>query len=67
MAKKMGATYTLKVTSRDPMEMAQKIEELMDVMPEITIECSGATPSIQTAIYVSMSHVYSVVLDFCVS
>jgi L-iditol 2-dehydrogenase len=53
MAKSMGATYTLKVTSKDPREMAQKVEELMGVQPEITIECSGATPSLQTAIYVS--------------
>jgi L-iditol 2-dehydrogenase len=49
----MGATYTLKVMSKDPCEMAQKVEELMGVQPEITIECSGATPSLQTAIYVS--------------
>ena len=53
MAKSMGATYTLKVTSKDPREMAQQVEELMGVQPEITIECSGAAPSLQTAIYVS--------------
>ena len=55
MAKSMGATYTLKVTSKDPREMAQKVEELMGVQPEITIECSGATPSLQTAIYATKS------------
>ena len=49
----MGADFPLKVTSKDPKEMATKIEELMGEQPDIAIECSGATPSIQTAIYVS--------------
>ena len=52
-AKQLGADNPLKVMSKDPKEMAVKIEELMGEQPDITIECSGATPSIQTAIYVS--------------
>lgn len=55
MAKKLGATHTLLVTSKDPQEMAQKVEEVMGEKPEITIECSGAPPSIQTAIYATQS------------
>ena len=53
-AKEMGADFPLKVTSRDPREMALIIEEEMGESPDVTIECSGATPSIQTAIYVSL-------------
>ena len=49
----MGADFPLKVTWKDPKDMALKIEEVMGESPDVTIECSGATPSIQTAIYVS--------------
>ena len=53
MAKAVGADYTVLVKSRDSQEVARQIEEVMGQKPEITIECSGAPPSIQTAIYVS--------------
>lgn len=52
MAKAVGADYTVLVKSRDGQEVARQIEEVMGQKPEITIECSGAPPSIQTAIYV---------------
>lgn len=52
MAKAVGADYTVLVKSRDGQEVARHIEEVMGQKPEITIECSGAPPSIQTAIYV---------------
>lgn len=55
MAKKLGATHTLKVTSRDPREVAQQIHDLMGSAPEITIECSGAAPSVQTGVYATQS------------
>ncbi|KAL3866498.1 hypothetical protein ACJMK2_043792 [Sinanodonta woodiana] len=56
MAKKMGANHCIKVTTKDPREMAQKIEEAFGgEQPEITIECSGATSSVQTAIYATKS------------
>ena len=55
MAKAVGADYTVLVKSRDSQEVARQIEEVMGQKPEITIECSGAPPSIQTAIYVSCS------------
>lgn len=53
MAKAVGADYTVLVKSTDSQEVARQIEEVMGQKPEITIECSGAPPSIQTAIYVS--------------
>jgi len=55
MAKELGADKIFKVTSRDPLENAKAIEEIMGEMPDITIECSGAAPSIQTAIYATKS------------
>jgi threonine dehydrogenase-like Zn-dependent dehydrogenase len=52
-AKKMGADFTLLVKTHDAQALAKKVEEMMEVMPDITIECSGAEASIQLAIYVS--------------
>lgn len=46
MAKAVGADYTVLVKSRDGQEVARQIEEVMGQKPEITIECSGAPPSI---------------------
>ena len=51
MAKELGADYPLMVKG-SPENMRDLIEETMGQMPEITIECSGAPPSVQTAIYV---------------
>ena len=53
VAKEMGATYTVKVTTRDSRELARQIEGTLGCKPDRTIECSGAEPSIATAIYVS--------------
>jgi len=55
MAKEIGADFTVKVTSRDGVKMAELIETTMGGKPDITIECSGAPPSIQTAIYATKS------------
>ena len=52
IAKKMGATFTVLVDSKDPRAIAKKITETFGQAPDITIECSGAESSIQTAIYV---------------
>ena len=53
VAKEMGATYTVKVTTRDSRELAKQIVDTLGCSPDRTIECSGAAPSIATAIYVS--------------
>ena len=53
VAKEMGATYTVKVTTRDSRELAKQIVDTLGCNPDRTIECSGAAPSIATAIYVS--------------
>ncbi|KAH9492945.1 hypothetical protein Btru_023899 [Bulinus truncatus] len=54
-AKEIGADYILKVTNSDPLKVAEAIESLMGDKPDITIECSGAAKSIQTAIYATKS------------
>ncbi|KAH9499247.1 hypothetical protein Btru_003508, partial [Bulinus truncatus] len=54
-AKEIGADYVLKVTNSDPLKVAEAIESLMGHKPDITIECSGAAKSIQTAIYATKS------------
>ena len=53
VAKEMGATYTVKVTTRDSRALAKEIETTLGCRPDRSIECSGAEPSIATAIYVS--------------
>ena len=53
MAKELGATYTVKVTTRDSRALAKQVVETLGCQPDQTIECSGAEPSIATAIYVS--------------
>ena len=52
VAKDMGADFVVHVDSRDAKVMAKKVEASLGCMPDITIECSGAEPSIQTGIYV---------------
>ncbi|KAK7486799.1 hypothetical protein BaRGS_00021946 [Batillaria attramentaria] len=54
-AKTMGADGVIKVTSRDPKETAAQVEEVLGEKADITIECSGAPPSIRTAIYSTRS------------
>ena len=53
VAKDMGANHTVKVTTRDSRELAKQIVDTLGCNPDRTIECSGAAPSIATAIYVS--------------
>ena len=55
VAKEMGATYTLKVTTRDSRALAKQVVDTLGCSPDRTIECSGAEPSIATAIYVSQT------------
>ena len=50
----MGASAVIKVSSKDPKVTASQVEEVLEGPADITIECSGAPPSIRTAIYVSI-------------
>ena len=54
MASKLGAHHALRVDTRDPEEMARRVEEALGCKPDVSVECSGAEPSIQTGIYVSI-------------
>lgn len=64
MAKKIGADHTVLVTSRDPTVAAQAVEEAMGDKVDISIECSGAPPSLNTAIYVS--HIFKLNLLYTI-
>ena len=52
VAMEMGATYTVKVTTRDSRALASEITRMLGCQPEHSIECSGAESSIAAAIYV---------------
>ena len=52
VAKEMGATYTVKVTNRDSRALAKEVAAILDGQADCSIECSGAEPSVATAIYV---------------
>ncbi|BFY97850.1 hypothetical protein BsWGS_00890 [Bradybaena similaris] len=55
VAKEIGADHVVKVTSRDAKATAQAVEQALGDKADISIECSGAAPSIQTAIYATKS------------
>lgn len=52
MAKEMGADAVIKVTSKDPKVVAEQVQNGLGGRADITLECSGAPPSIRTAIFV---------------
>jgi len=57
-AKQLGAEYTLKVEpSSEPHSNAAAIAAMIECQPDVTIECSGAESSLQTAVYVKF-HFY---------
>ncbi|KAM6979813.1 sorbitol dehydrogenase [Aplochiton taeniatus] len=52
MAKELGADFQLTVRREDqPVDLARKVEAMLEAQPHITIECSGVESSVQTAIY----------------
>ena len=51
----MGADHTILVEKTSPEELAKKIREILGAPPDITLECSGAGPSITTGILVHFS------------
>ena len=48
----MGADHTVLVDKTPPKELAGKIRDTLGCEPDVTLECSGAAPSISTGIYV---------------
>ncbi|KAI4889930.1 hypothetical protein NFI96_025508 [Prochilodus magdalenae] len=55
-AKELGADFLLPVKREDvPEEMGKRVEGMLGGMPNISIECTGAESSIQTAIYATHS------------
>ncbi|KAM7152788.1 sorbitol dehydrogenase isoform 1-T1 [Macrochelys suwanniensis] len=57
-AKEIGADFTHQIKKETPKDMACMVQDLLNCMPDITVECSGAEASIQTGIYVSSSFPY---------
>ena len=51
----MGATHTIKVTTRDSKVLAKQIINTLGCQPDQSIECSGVESSIATAIHVCWS------------
>ncbi|ELU06025.1 hypothetical protein CAPTEDRAFT_149787 [Capitella teleta] len=54
-AKKVGADDVIRVESRDPKVNASIIEKTLGSAADVTIECSGAEPSVQAGIYATKS------------
>ena len=52
VAKKLGADHIVQVSTRDSRQLSRIITEQLGCEPDQSIECSGAEPSIATAIYV---------------
>lgn len=50
-AKKMGANLTMVTKGTDAQQEANRVEELMGCMPQVTLECSGAETAFRTAIF----------------
>lgn len=54
-AKQLGADFTMTVeSSADPRANANAITSLLGCQLDVTIECSGAESSLQTAVYVRL-------------
>ncbi|EMP24647.1 Sorbitol dehydrogenase, partial [Chelonia mydas] len=54
-AKEIGADFTIQMKKETPKDMACMVQDLLNCMPDITVECSGAEASIQTGIYATRS------------
>ena len=55
LARKMGATKAVVVSSKDPAEVAQQVRDTLGAMPDCAVEASGAQFSVQMAIRVGWS------------
>ena len=59
MAQEVGADFPLLVTREDSaQDVAQRVAGSLGKQPHVTIECTGAESSIQTAIYVHKPYIY---------
>lgn len=53
MAKELGSDFQVTVKREDtPQNLAKTVEGMLGAQPHVTIECTGAESSVQTAIYV---------------
>ncbi|CAH1252770.1 SORD [Branchiostoma lanceolatum] len=55
VAKQMGAHCPVLVKSRDGREVAEQVVQALGCNPDVTVECSGAEPSVQTGIFATKS------------
>ncbi|XP_078589218.1 sorbitol dehydrogenase-like [Branchiostoma floridae x Branchiostoma japonicum] len=55
VAKQMGADFPVHVTTRDGREVADQVVRTLGCNPDVTVECSGAEPSVQTGIFATKS------------
>lgn len=51
VAKEMGASHIVKVTTKDALELANQVVEVLGDEPHVTLECSGSDQSLSTGIY----------------
>lgn len=51
VARTLGADVTVLADIKDPVKMAEKINEACSWLPDVTIECSGAPSSLQSAVF----------------
>ncbi|KAK7105824.1 sorbitol dehydrogenase-like [Littorina saxatilis] len=51
VAKSLGADHVIKVTTSDPEELANQIEETLGTKPDASFECSGTDFSMATSVY----------------
>lgn len=54
-AKEIGADFVLQIAKENPQEIAKKVEGLLGSKADVTIECTGSQPSVQTGIYATTS------------
>ena len=56
VAKSLGADHVIKVSTRDPEELANQVEALLGEKPDASFECSGTDFSMSAGIHVSKEY-----------
>ncbi|GFN84553.1 ATP-binding cassette sub-family a member 3 [Plakobranchus ocellatus] len=54
-AKELGADHVINVRGKSPQDIAQEVEDSIGDKPNVTLECSGAPPSLSTAVFATRS------------